>query len=337
VTDHTDRVLPELRPGLQVYADLGLPRTLEEIPAARVRFAESVAVALALANPQSESSAGLVSRSDHLARAVSPDRSVRVRVHRPSRESGVLPVVLWIPGGGMVFSEFESDSAGCDELARDLGCAVVSVAYRLAPETPGPGGLEDCYAALSWVVAAAAEQSFDASRVAVLGFSAGGGIAAGLTLLTRDLGGPAVRFQCLVSPMLDDRQDTASAREFADIVSWSGQNNAVGWTSLLAGAPNDGARTPYLAPARAADLSGLPPAYVQVAELEIFRDEDLRYAERLAAAGIPCEVRVYSGAYHCFDQVVPEAQVSRQSRSDRLRALASALTIELPIGGPGNE
>ena len=126
MTDHIDRVLPELRPGLQAYADLELPRALGEIPAARVRFAESVAVALA--NPQSESSAGLVMRSDHLVRAVSPDRSVRVRVHRPSCESGVLPVVLWIPGGGMIFSEFESDSAGCDELARDLGCAVVSVA-----------------------------------------------------------------------------------------------------------------------------------------------------------------------------------------------------------------
>jgi acetyl esterase/lipase len=335
VTDHTARVVPELRPGLQAYADLGLPRALDEIPAARVRFAESVAVALA--DPRSESSAGPVVRSDHLVRAASPDRSVRVRVRVHRRESGVLPVVLWIPGGGMIFSEFESDAAGCDALAHDLGCAVVSVAYRLAPETPGPGGLEDCYAALSWVVDAAADQSFDASRVALLGFSAGGGIAAGLTLLTRDRGGPDVRFQCLVSPMLDERADSASAREFADIVSWSGPNNAVGWTSLLAGASDDDAMTPYLVPARAADLSGLPPALLQVAELEIFRDEDLRYAERLAAAGIPCEVRVYSGGYHCFDQVVPDAQLSRQSQSDRLRALASALAIELPLGRPGDQ
>jgi acetyl esterase/lipase len=186
----------------------------------------------------------------------------------------------------------------CERYALDIDCVVVSMQYRLAPEDPYPAGVEDCYAALVWTVQHADELGIDATRIAVGGESAGGGLAAATALLARDRKGPELVFQALTYPMLDDRNNTPSARELHDIPSWSQQHNDSAWRAVLgmkAGSPDV---EPYAAPARATDLSGLPPTLIQVGEIDVFRDEDITYATRLLQAGVPTELHVYPGAYH---------------------------------------
>ena len=169
--------------------------------------------------------------------------------------------------------------------AERLQLAVVSVEYRLAPETPHPGPVEDCYAGLSWTVAHAAELGVDPARVIVGGVSAGGGLAAAVALLARDRGAPALLGQLLACPMLDDRNDTPSAWQMAGVGVWDRAANDVGWAALLGDARGGPDVSPYAAPARAADLSGLPPAFIDVGSAETFRDEDVAYASRIWQAG----------------------------------------------------
>ncbi|WP_214411659.1 alpha/beta hydrolase [Sphaerisporangium fuscum] len=262
---------------------------------------------------------------DHLVPGPDGAPDVRLRVHRPAGRSGPLPCLYWMHPGGMVVGTVEMDDARLGGYVEELGCVAVSVDYRLAPEHPHPAPVEDCYAGLVWTAKNAGEFGIDPGRMAVGGASAGGGLAAAIALLARDRGAPDVAFQLLVCPMLDDRNDTPSSREFTDAVTWNRAANLFAWKALLGEAAGTDGVPPYAAPARAADLSGLPPAYLEVGELEVFRDECADYARRLVRSGVSTEFHLYPGAFHGFDVVVPDAQVSRRANADRLAALRRAL------------
>ncbi|MGP3918700.1 alpha/beta hydrolase [Nonomuraea sp. 10N515B] len=252
---------------------------------------------------------------------------VRVRIYRPagdSRDTADRPGLYWIHGGGMIIGVPEIDDAMMIGYVEQLGIVVVSVDYRLAPENPHPAPVEDCYAGLVWTAKAAGELGIDPARIAVGGASAGGGLAAATVLLARDRGGPGVAFQLLVCPMLDDRNITPSSHEFAEAIVWDRSANLFGWTALLGDRVGTDDVPPYAAPARATDLSRLPPAFIDVGELEVFRDEDLDYALRLSQAGVSTEFHLYPGAFHGFDGMVPDAELSKRAKAARLAALKRA-------------
>ncbi len=255
--------------------------------------------------------------------AGAPD--VGVRLYRPAGATGPLGCLFHIHGGGFVAGEAATVEPLHRALVADLGCQIVSVDYRLAPEHPFPAAIEDCYAALAWVFDRALELRIDATRIGVMGESAGGGLAAALALLVRDRGRYRLAFQHLAYPMLDDRTCvTPTPNPVAGEFLWTPHNNDFGWSALLGVAPGDGDVSAYAAPARARDLAGLPPAYVSTGGLDLFVDEDVEYAERLARAGVPVELHVYPGAFHGFD-LVPTTGLAQRARRDSVAALARAL------------
>ena len=249
-----------------------------------------------------------VVRTDHVVPGEVP---VRVRVHRARGLDGPAPCVVSIHGGGYVLGSYDLDDARFDRWCVTHGLVGVSVDYRLAPECAFPGPLEDCYAALSWTFAHADELGIDPGRIGVSGASAGGGLAAGLALLARDRGELRLAFQLLDSPMLDDRASTPSMRR-DDLLVWDRESNAFGWRSYLGARYGTDDVPPYAAPARATDLTGLPPTFVAVGAIDGFRDEDVDYAMRLCRAGVPTELHVYPGAPHGF-QLVRAAAVSQRA------------------------
>jgi acetyl esterase/lipase len=243
---------------------------------------------------------------------------VGVHLHRPPGGSGVGPGLVWLHGGGYVIGNAAQDDAMCRRFARQLGVTVASVDYRLAPEHPYPAPLEDCYAALTWL---AGLPAVDPARVAIGGASAGGGLAAALALLARDRAEVAVAAQLLVYPMLDDRSATQAGLHDPNHRLWTQKSNEYGWSCYLGDAdPN------VAVPARHGDLSGLPPAWIGVGTLDLFHGEDLAYAERLKAAGIPCDVVEVQGAFHGFDGIVAKAQVSQSFFNSQVAFLRRELT-----------
>ncbi len=252
-----------------------------------------------------------VERTDHVVDAVT---GVVVRVHRPVGVDGDLACVYWMHGGGLVLGSHAQDDARFDRWCSLFGCVGVSVEYRLAPETPYPGPLDDCYAGLRWVHDNANEIGVDRSRIGIGGNSAGGNLAAGLALLTRDRGELPVAFQLLIYPMIDDRQMTASSQWLDPI--WPPSANRYGWTAYL-GAAKGGPDVPiYAAAARATDLVGLPPTLISVGGIDGFSDEDIDYAVRLRHAGVPVELHVYPGAPHGFDSLAPTSVIARRANAD---------------------
>jgi acetyl esterase/lipase len=237
-----------------------------------------------------------------------------LRVHGPLHAGACL---LWIHGGGMFLGSAHTEDAFCARLAERLGVPVVAVDYRLAPEHPHPAPLQDCYAALAWC----AERS---GRVVVAGGSAGGGLAAALCLLARDEGGPPIAAAHLYYPMLDDRHGT-----HPDAPVWNRRLDELAWSAYLGGRPADA----LAAPARATDLRGLPPTYLDTGELDLFRDEDTDFAARLADAGVDVRFELVPGAVHAFELIAPDAAVSRATRERRLRALAQDLRTDLSTEG----
>jgi acetyl esterase/lipase len=288
-----ERIDPELVPGIAGSLTAGLPDgaiTVEQVRALDDRLAGWVAL-----------------HDTEVERAARPDGTeLELRLHR----SGSDAAVLWLHGGGMFLGAAWCEDERSRALAAAVGNTVVVPDYRLAPEHPYPAPLDDCLRALRWTA-----ERF--ARVVVAGASAGGGLAAGLALRARDAGGPTIAALHLYHPMLDDRGTTASARAFADAVVWNERLNALGWTAYLGGQPAD----EYAAPARATELRGLPPAYIDTGELDMFRDEDVDFALRLAAAEVPVELHLERGAVHAFDIIAPEAQVSRATRTRRIAAL----------------
>ncbi|MDC0718658.1 alpha/beta hydrolase [Nannocystis bainbridge] len=249
---------------------------------------------------------------------------VRVVVYEPPRRLGLGPAYLHMHGGGYVMGSPHIAAARNQALASALGCVVVSVDYRLAPETPFPGAIEDCYAALKWLHAQAEELGVDRRRIAIGGESAGGGLAAALGLMARDRGEVPVAFQLLVYPMLDDRTVVAEPRPHAGEFVWTNEDNRFGWKSLLGGEPGAEDVSQYAAAARAGDLSGLPPTYLAVGALDLFLAEDVAYAQRLLQAGVPTELHVYPGAFHGFDMVA-HAEVAQRFERDLRDALRRGL------------
>ena len=243
---------------------------------------------------------------------------VRVLVHdAPGRErrSGAL---VWIHGGGFVLGDPSADNELCGRIARELGVVVVNVDYRLAPEHPFPAGLEDCWSALRWLHDAADELGVDPERVAVGGASAGGGLAAALAQLAHDRAEVPVAFQLLVYPMLDDRTVLRPDHGGTGTFVWNPGSNRFGWTSYLGHPPAPEEPRPYAASARRADLSGLPPAWIGVGDLDLFHAEDVEYARRLTAAGVPCELHVEPGMFHGADILLQTRSTVAQGFRDRV-------------------
>ncbi|WP_416962579.1 alpha/beta hydrolase [Streptomyces sp. Agncl-13] len=241
---------------------------------------------------------------------------------------GPLPVIYHVHGGGMVLGDRRVGVTGALDYARELDAVVVSVEYRLAPEHPHPAPIEDVYAGLLWTAEHAKEIGGDAERIVVMGASAGGGLSAALALLTRDRGGPRPIGQLLLCPMLDDRNDTPSAHQMAGVGIWDRTANETGWTALLGDRRGTPDVSPYAAPARAEDLTGLPPAFLDVGSAETFRDEVVTYASRLWQSGGTAELHVWPGGFHGFDGFAPQAAVSQAARAAHVswlrRLLAAA-------------
>ncbi|NMD57005.1 alpha/beta hydrolase [Tsukamurella conjunctivitidis] len=240
-----------------------------------------------------------------------------VYVYTPVEPNG--GALLWIHGGGTIIGSPEVDHRRCVRIARDNGVVVVSARYRLAPEHPFPAGHDDCFAALRWLHDAAADLGIDPARVAVGGASAGGGLAAGVAQRAVDEGVP-VAFQLLIYPMLDDRT-TIRPADHRGALTWTRRSNAFAWDAYL-GAGHAAREVPaYSAPARRTDLSGLPPAWIGVGELDLFHDEDLDYARRLEAAGVPVELVVEPGMYHAADLFAARTTSMRAFTTAAVRAV----------------
>jgi acetyl esterase/lipase len=252
-----------------------------------------------------------VERSDHL---VAGDPPVPVRVHRPKALAGPLPCLYSIHGGGYVMGSYSMQDPVLDRLCSKLGIVGITVEYRLAPETSYPGPLEDCYAGLRWAYEHADELGIDRACIGIGGVSAGGGLAAALALLARDRGEVPVAFQLLDCPMLDDRQATRSS-QMDTLPVWSRESNEFGWRAYL-GDLYGRDDVPYTAaPARATDLTGLPPAFVSVGSIDGFLDEDVEYALRLNHAGVDAELHVYPGACHGY-QIAQDSEIAQRSARD---------------------
>jgi acetyl esterase/lipase len=255
--------------------------------------------------------------------AGAPD--ISLLICRPAGVTAAVPALYHIHGGGMMLGDNRTGVPGMLDHAQRLQMAVVSVEYRLAPETPHPGPVEDCYAGLAWTVAHAAELGIDPARVIVGGGSAGGGLSAAVALLARDRGGPALIGQLLMCPMLDDRNETPSSWQMTGLGVWDHAANEVGWTALLGDARGGPDVPPYAAPARAADLSGLPPAFIDVGSAETFRDEDVAYATRIWQAGGAAELHVWPGGFHGFTVAAPNTALSRAAVAAQLSWLSRLL------------
>ena len=245
---------------------------------------------------------------------------IRVRLYRPESKSAPTPVLIWMHGGGYLIGKPEQDDVSCAQYVRELGITVLSVDYRLAPKHPFPIPLEDCYAVLQWAVSHAQEFNINSKRIAIGGASAGGGLAAALVQLAHDRKEIMPAFQLLVYPMLDDRTILRTDIDDSNNITWSHKSNRFGWESYLGQTCGTENVPAYSVPARRADLSGLPPAWIGVGTLDIFHDEDVAYAQRLKECSIECEMEVVSGAFHGFD--VFDAQVSIVQDFRRLQIAA---------------
>jgi acetyl esterase/lipase len=231
--------------------------------------------------------------------------------------TGSGPGIYYTHGGGMISgSRFigGSDLVNWVEL---YDAVAVSVEYRVAPEFPDPVPVEDCYAGLLWMVEHADELGIDPARVMIAGQSAGGGLAAGTALLARDRQGPKLLAQLLMCPMLDDRNETASSHQFDSVGPWNRHSNTTGWDALLGDRRGTTDVSIYAAPARAEDLSGLPPTYIDVGSAEVFRDEDVAYASKIWACGGSAELHVWNGGFHGFDLLAPHTSVAIEARQTR--------------------
>ena len=305
---------PELRALLEVFPTVTL--TEDILPALR---------AAAVPLPSDPRAVEVVALEELMVPGPAGAPDVGVAIYTPRKRDGHLPCIFHIHGGGFVSGSAAGLGAAHRSLALEANCVIVSVDYRLAPETRFPGAIEDCYAALRWLLGHADELGVDPRRIGVMGESAGGGLAAALALLVRDRGEYALAFQHLIYPMLDDRTCvTSDPHPFVGDFIWTAQSNAFGWASLLGVPPGSPGVSPYAAPARAETLAALPPTYIATGALDLFLEEDLEYARRLTRHGVPLELHVYPGAYHAFN-IAPDAQVAIGARRDSLAALKRGL------------
>lgn len=259
--------------------------------------------------------------------------SIGVTVYRPKRLSQAIPCLVYCHGGAFMMREFFAMHKMAAWYAKNAGIAVAFVHYRLAPAWPFPYGVEDAYQALLWCHDQADMLSIDPERIAVGGDSAGGGLAAALALMSRDRGGPSLRLQMLIYPALDDRLQTWSSRNLTDVPGWNAHLNAQMWPIYLAN--GDFGHREYAAPARAEDVSNLPPAFIETEEFDCLRDEGDAYARRLQAANVPVEHHPLKGTFHGYDSITG-SQVTQSALSARCRALRAAFARSAPAGEADN-
>jgi triacylglycerol lipase len=310
--DSSHLVDPELRPVLSLFPSVTL--SVEALPAMRSRL---------LPIPPYEGPEIRSEVVDVLGLRGAP--KVALYVHRPAAAKRPMPCIYHMHGGGYVAGSAASMTPLHQQLANELHCAIVSVEYRVAPETAFPGAIEDCYAGLSWTYSNARDLGIDAAWIGVMGESAGGGLAAALALMARDRGEVPLAFQHLIYPMIDDRTCTLSnPHPFAGEFIWPAHNNRFGWTALLGHEPGRADVSPYAAAARASDVSRLPPTFIGTGALDLFLEENLEYARRLTRAGVPVELHVYPGAFHAFN-LMPGARTAEAARRDSREALRRAL------------
>lgn len=263
-----------------------------------------------------------VSKKDLTVPGPDGEPDITARVYQPLNATASRPGIYFIHGGGMILGSVAGEDPVASLLCDQLGAVVVSVEYRLAPEDPHPGPVEDCYAGLTWMAKNSSELGFDPDRLALYGASAGGGLVIATALLARDRGGPAVRFMMPIYPMIDDRNETASSHEITDIGIWDRAGNIEAWSWYLGGKQAD----QYAAPTRADDLTGLPAAFIDVGTVDLFRDEDIAFAQRLMQAGVPTELHINPGSYHGSETFAPDAALTKRIWAMRVEALARALT-----------
>jgi acetyl esterase/lipase len=299
------------------------PLRVETLPEIRAEDAALVSSAAEL------SRCGRFTVTERTVPGLPGDPEVALLICTPVAASEPRPVIYYTHGGGM-FSGDHRHGVNLNPLLDDaerFGATLVSVGYRLAPEHPHPAPINDVHAGLRWTVEHAGELGIDAERVIVAGTSAGGALTAALALTVRDAGGQRLLGQMLLSPMLDDREDSASMLQMEGVDIWDRPANGFGWATLLGAAAGRPDVSPYAAPARATDLSGLPAAFIDVGSAEILRDEAVAYAARIWQADGEAELHVWSGGYHCFDLVTPDAAIShaaREARTSWLRRRFSA-------------
>lgn len=262
---------------------------------------------------------------EHVPGFASSDPSVRVKIYRPAGLPEGAPCIYWIHGGGMVLGSADMDDYASAMRAVTHSALVVSVDYRLAPESAAPALVNECYAGLRWTADHAAELGIDRNRLMISGASAGGGLAAGTALKARDLAGPRVCAQLLIYPMLDHTNSTPSSHAICDTRVWNRLSNQQAWEMYLQGTPPD----IYASPATCTDLTGLPPTYINVGTLDLFLDEDVRYATALQRAGVSCELHVYPGQFHGSNLFATDHPTSLRWQADEADFVNRALAGQL--------
>ena len=262
-----------------------------------------------------------VTRTEHSIPGLDGDPDVGILLYEPAEHGTSAPAMVWIHGGGFIIGSAANDDLVCRRIAAQTGAVVASVDYRLAPETPAPGSVHDCYAALGWVHQNAESFGVDTARVAIGGASAGGGLAACLAILARDRGEYPISFQLLIYPMLDDRTgSTVDPGPYVGEFVWTPASNRFGWASLLGHEPGGEEVSPYASAAHVTSVEGLPPTFISVGALDLFAEEDIEYARQLLRAGIPTELHVYPGGYHGFN-MAPDAGITVAYFRDMIGAL----------------
>ncbi|MFE9093961.1 alpha/beta hydrolase [Streptomyces sp. NPDC007264] len=315
---------PALDPGLrELLADMPLMSRLSPEILAHLRRLPPTPVESLLAHRPVDRREITVPAGDGTA--------IPLSVFGPARtdRAAAAPCVYWMHGGGMVMGDRFSQIDIPLEWLDEFGAVVVSVDYRLAPEATGTALVDDCYQGLLRIAEHAEELGIDPARIVVAGASAGGGLAAGVTLLARDRGMPAIAGQMLICPMLDHRNTSTSSRQYSGVPGvWTGEMNAFGWRAVLGDLTADEVPA-YVSPALADDLSGLPTTYIDTGSAEVFRDEDTDYATRIWAAGGQAELHVWAGGFHGFDALFPQAPISATARRTRTDWLARLLSADL--------
>jgi acetyl esterase/lipase len=313
---------PELAAALEAVAEM-VPAAImpEMIPAMRVGLA-------VLDVPIAELTRdGAIEIEERQVPGPAGAPEISLLICRPRGAGTGLPAVYHTHGGGMIVGNYRTGLPDMLDWALEFNLVVVSVEYRLAPEHPDPAPVEDCYAGLVWTAEHADELGIDGGRIIIAGGSAGGGLAAGVALMARDRGRPVLAAQMLMCPMIDDRNNTPSSRQMAGKGVWDSTSNDTGWRALLGEAVGGPDVSPYAAPARATDLSGLPPTFIDVGSAETFRDEDVAYASRIWQAGGVAELHVWPGGFHGFDSLAPQAALSRETKAARVRWLRRQLGV----------
>ncbi len=305
-----DRIDAESKPALDILWE-ALPGGLNGIPDIVARRAAYEAFRAAA--PKGEFSD--LNVSDHSYSR--PDGDLSLRLYQPKHATEPAPGLIYIHGGGMIMGNLESQDEVLKTTASELGMPIASIDYRKAPEHPYPAAPEDCYAGVCWVFDNATALGMDINNIGLMGASAGGGLALATALMLRDREGPELKYLLPIYPMIDDRHHTASSKTVLDIGIWDREGSIEAWNWYLGDSTPDA----YAAPARAEDLSGLPPTYIDVGDLDLFRDEDILIAQRLSAAGVPVEFHLWTGAYHASELFAPQAALSQRIWATRYAAI----------------